>query len=414
MSIQNLVRGAARRLARSWRKHPLVMGMMMGLTLNMSLIPALQPISAVAAPPADQGNVHQIDRPGEVVLGVDGVIAQQKEIWGTLFSKDWSEEHWTYPLENEVTDRGSYGGITRDGETFSLDVLVWVPLDPFSLDLPDDQKNWAVEREYRTGAVVGYLKSNLATLAVVGTFVHAIDDGGETRDFFMVDSLTDAGGGIFTAAADAANVLREAEKDAQQTFELALDEIEQTYGQIERAQQQGGGDCAAGCYDTYNQSVAQANAAYQIAVDAATVTRDTAVAAANAAYNAAIAAAQTTMEGCMLEAIAVKTLCSFALIGCGFFVLGCLAVCMATFAIMTALCISNFNAAKTAAQTTLTTAIAAINAAYNAAITAASLTLNNAINAAAQALQNCLRNCGVRPAPIVPVQQQGAGSIAEQ
>lgn len=452
MSIQNLVRGAARRLARSWRKHPLVMGMMMGLTLNMSLIPALQPISAVAAPPAGQaGQVEQADP----MVPIDDLIATHKSVWETLFESGWSSDHWTYPLEKEVTDLGDYSGANDFGEPFNFTVVSWTPVDTGSVDLPPDQKAWASEHEYRSGGVVGLLKTDRGSVAVYGTAVRVILDGVE-HSRFLLDGTTDADGPLFTAGAEFQQILDRFEKEYEVTraelesqFEgtrlrhaMEYFELLEQADQIQYAAQQGADPaCVAGCYATYNDAVAQANAAYNIAVQNAAAGRDAAIAAADAAKaaaiaaaNAAFAAAKTAADNslaiCMGLAIAVQMGCRIAGLGCGFFVLACQLVCSAVFAASVAACIGFHRAAITAATTTLTTAIAAANAAhaaavaaanatYNAALTAASLTLNNAINAAAAALRACLAGCGAPQPPIVqpvaPVgevrQQQVGGGV---
>ncbi len=452
MSLKNMLSGAARRLARSWRKHPLVMGMMMGLTLNMSIIPALQPISAVHAAPVQQGGQAEMADP---MVPIDDLIATHKSVWETLFESGWSSDNWTYPLEKEVTELGDYIGVNDFGEPFNFTVVSWTPVDTGSVDLPPDQKAWAAEHEYRSGVAVGLLKTDRGSVAVYGTAVRVIL-GGVEHSRFLLDGVTDPNGPLFTAGAEFQQILDQFEKqyevtraDLESEFESTRLQHEIEYfelldqaDQIQYAIQQGADPaCVAACYAAYNDAVAQANAAYNIAVQNAAAGRDAAIAAADAAKaaaiaaaNAAFAAAKTAADNslaiCMSLAIAVQLGCRIAGLACGFFVLACQLVCSAVFAASVAACIGFHSAAITAANAALTAAIAAANtthaaavaaanATYNAAVTAASLTLNNAINAAAAALRACLAGCGAPQPPIVqpvgPVgvirQQQVGGSV---
>ncbi|HVZ94821.1 MAG TPA: hypothetical protein VG797_09960 [Phycisphaerales bacterium] len=400
MNIGTLIGRAVGRISKSWRTHPLLMGVMMGLTFNLSLLPALQPASRANADPAERA----VAGPD---VGIDGVYATQKHVWQSLFRSDWDSNNWTYPLDKEVVEPNDYSGANHLGERFTLRVSVWSPVNLNELDLTPEQKTWVHEHQVRTGGVIGTLTTEMGSVEVAGTAVRLVQDGIEDIRFLMEAEVPAAGLAIENAKIaqqwlDEANAEMEV---ARARADQAARELVEAAQAVQYAQQQVGNPNCQGCYDTYNQAVAQANAAYQIAVNAATTTKNALDAAAQVVYNAAVAAAQANQASCLLQAAAAKTLCTIGLIGCGFFVLGCLAICIAGFAAWVAVCISNYNAAMTAAQTTLAATLAANLAAYNAAITAASLTLNNAINAAAAALQACLAACGGAPAPIVPVRQ---------
>lgn len=441
MSMLSACGRAARRFFGSWRNHPLVTGVMLGLTLTWGITPLLNPASVAVAAPKEEA------RGGLIDLGIDDLIAAHKSAWETLFQTGWSADHWTYPLEKEITDLGEYQGVNDFGEPFTLTVLSWGPVDMGAIELPPDQKQWAIDHEYRSGSVVGWLSTDLGSVAVLGTAVRLVNNGVEDSRF-LFDYFADPESPIFTDGARYQGIIERAEKDYEQIrsaaeaealritieAEARLFETLDRLDSLQYAQQQGADPaCIAACYAAYNNAVAQAVAAYQAAVQAAQATRDAAIqaaadtraaaiAAANATYNAAKTAADNTLAACGAAAIAAQMACRIAGLACGLFVLACQLACSAIFAAAMTACIVTHQNAVNAAQAALTAAINAANAAYNASVNAAnaaydaavqqaSLALNNAMNAAEAALRACLAACGAPPPPIV--RQHKAGIVIE-
>lgn len=361
-------------------RRPLVVGMMMGLIINLGFVPLLQARGAYAMQPVLQpgGTV----RPGEAepVRNSAYIYGVQSAIFGELFDTAWSETNWTYPLTEEVEGLGSYFGVNHHGQEFELQAYFVAHLDMDSLTLDAAGQEAVAEREMEFASVAGKLVTGLAEVPVHGTVASYLNNQGVREVHFMCTDYLDPQSAIFL------------DPPPEPVIELVM-EMRETTVAVSTEATGSGDDCEAACQAAYNAAVAAAEAAYQNAVNLSAATQAISIGLCNATYNAAKTAADDTLAICLIAATAVQTICTIASLTCGFFVLGCVLACKAVYAVAVAACIATHRVAVNAAAATRTACIAAANAIHAATVAAAAAARAAAITAAEQALAACLAGC---------------------
>ncbi|MCI0362984.1 MAG: hypothetical protein L0219_03835, partial [Phycisphaerales bacterium] len=56
-------------------------------------------------------------------------LEQQEQIFESLFGEPYNQEHWMYPLSEQVTGPGMYDGVNHLGQPFTLEVKHAVAID---------------------------------------------------------------------------------------------------------------------------------------------------------------------------------------------------------------------------------------------------------------------------------------------
>lgn len=365
--------------------------MMIGLIVNLGLLPVLKTGTA-HADPSSAGTtsgtgvnigITPVDvNPGDInnnVINEAHILSVQQQLFARLFQTPWQENHWTYPINGAPQTGGAYEGENYLGQPYVLEAAMAIELDLLGFPgLTEEQLGDIVDQNVRIWAVVATISTALDSVPVHGTAVSFIDESGHNTIHFLPSDFVNPASPLFWPDQPETEVVT-----STMSIEIAQANLAEA----------GNGDCDH-CTDKFNRDVERAERDYRNAVNLANLTLAIATAACHATYNIAKNAADGNLQDCMLLAIAVQFACRIAGLACGWLVLACQLACSAIFAASTAVCIRAHQRALNAAAATRTICLNAANAAHAAAIAAAEQARQDKLDDAADDLADCLQNCG--------------------
>lgn len=111
--------------------------------------------------------------PSLPIITTEILLDEQQSVYEDLFDETYDPNEWTYPLDDEITGKGDYTGMTASGQTFTLRVLVATPVDlnDPDLDVTPQERQFAIDNGFGYTGVVGRLVTPLASIPVNGMAV---------------------------------------------------------------------------------------------------------------------------------------------------------------------------------------------------------------------------------------------------
>lgn len=170
-----------------------IRGAMIGLALNLSLVPMAQAQQASPPRPIEPAEIVPIDEPVVIAIPTDPLrllLDVQQEIYNDLFTNDWNPLSSRFVLDAEVSASGIVTGHSDLGEPFELDVVfVGVP----TLDaLPPADRERVVNSGVALAGVIGVLRRGGVEVACMGAAITIWDGEVTHRGFIPVRTLDDA------------------------------------------------------------------------------------------------------------------------------------------------------------------------------------------------------------------------------
>ena len=330
----------------------------------------------------------------------EDLIATQQAVFEQLFKTPWSQEAWTYPLDQKVEGEGFYEGANQYSQPFGLEVKVAAKVELETVGLPDDQYEFAKTRGFEYYGVIGTLKTELATVTVTGVAFSQGSDIAASESYFMLVNTVDAENALFNPTPAAG--VQDAEVEPQ-WFPLLLPKFCPDH------------ECEAACTEDNQACVDAAQAAYDMRTQRAQgsfdndeararTIRDDLIAPAGPECDAQIASANRLLIAAMLVATAALIKVHAGCVATLFFALVCVAAGYAAYAIAVAIALTAYEAAVRSAESSRDGTIAQAQALYETTVMALRGNLQNALdNATADlgqdlraceaALRDCLRDC---------------------
>lgn len=319
----------------------------------------------------------------------EDLIATQKAVFEQLFKAPWSQEAWTYPLEQKVEGEGFYEGANQYSQPFGLEVKVAAKVELDAVGLPDDQYEFAKTRGFEYYGVIGTLKTELATVTVTGVAFSQGSDIAATESYFMLVNTVDAENALFDPTPAAG--VQDAEVEPQ-WFPMLVPKF---CPDSERA---------AACEAERQGCIDAAEAAYQADVDAAQDRFDAQEAAAKTLRDNDVASAKSTFElkkseylnqlavelsAATVVLTAAHVLCAFTLFGA----LACVVAAQAVYAAAVAASTLIYDSNVRMIELDRDNSISAAQSAYATTVGQAKAALQTQLDNLRRGLQRDLRDC---------------------
>jgi len=302
-------------------------------------------------------------------------IAQLESIHETLFSRPFSVDQPAYSLAGPLDSPGQYQGATASGESFALTAVMAEPVDLLDPTLPlsEQERAWVIASGFTATGTLGVMTTPLASLAVSGLAITTGSGDIDGGSYFLVCGLLDLGSPLFQSGV-------EHPKPTPVTCVFypiyCID-----------------GDCVDQCDEVYEQSLADALAEYDEAVEKAQREFDSETTDQKYALDIALWVASSNLATAVSAAAATTAVATLFCVFAGPFVVPCVAAAVLTGGIIYAAGQANYDTAVQAANALYAQQTAPAAARRSKKLNAAALELDRAIAEAEDALRECLGPC---------------------
>lgn len=170
----------------------LIRGAMIGLSLNLSLLPMVQAQQASPPRPIEPAVIVPIDPP--IVIPVDpqpvdpfdAAEALQRDIYNRLFGGGFETYEFAYELASHVASTGTYHGFNDRGAPFELNVVVAqeLPLELVAMNAADVAR--IAGHEMRATAVMASVTGPAAVIACMAIVMTQTDGAAPAQHRMLI------------------------------------------------------------------------------------------------------------------------------------------------------------------------------------------------------------------------------------